>query len=124
MLRFSEVNASASAVADPVRREILTLLTNGPLPAGEIASRFTISRPAISRHLRVLREGQLVVAEERGRERLYSLDARPLAELDGWLQGFRAFWDQRLDDLEAEVARAGRERRRTPIRSTHGRSSR
>ena len=66
------------AIADPVRREILALLRGGPMPAGAIADRFAISRPAVSRHLRVLREAGLVVDTPQGRERVYRLDVRPL----------------------------------------------
>jgi DNA-binding transcriptional ArsR family regulator len=111
----------AAAIADPVRREILALLRSGPLPAGAIASRFAISRPAVSRHLRVLRESGLVVDRPQGRERVYRLDVTPLAELDAWLAQFRGLgglgfgagaapWDARLDALETEVHRARRDR--------------
>jgi DNA-binding transcriptional ArsR family regulator len=104
----------AAAIADPVRREILTLLRAGPLPAGAIASRFAISRPAVSRHLRVLRESGLVVDQARGRERVYRLDVAPLAELDAWLAQFRGgtAWSSRLDALETEVHRTRRDRAR------------
>jgi DNA-binding transcriptional ArsR family regulator len=114
----------AAAIADPVRREILALLRSDPLPAGVIASRFAISRPAVSRHLRVLRESGLVVDRAQGRERVYRLDVTPLAELDAWLAQFRglgglgglgigagaAQWGARLDALETEVHRARRDR--------------
>ena len=107
----------AAAIADPVRREILTLLRGGPLAAGAIASRFAISRPAVSRHLRVLRQSGLVVDEPRGRERVYRLDVTPLAELDAWLEQFRGaggagVWSSRLDALETEVHRTRRDRAR------------
>lgn len=115
----------AAAIADPVRREILSLLRRGPLPAGAIASRFTISRPAVSRHLRVLREAGLVVDRPQGRERVYRLEAGPLAELDAWLAPFRGGWAGRLgagleaglDALETEVHRTGRDRRARQRRS-------
>jgi DNA-binding transcriptional ArsR family regulator len=116
-----DVDAAAAAIADPVRREILTLLQAGPLPAGAIASRFAISRPAVSRHLRVLRESGLVVDQPRGRERVYRLDVTPLAGLDDWLAQFRSSgrsggskWSSRLDALETEVHRARRDRARRP----------
>ena len=113
-----DVDNAAGAIADPVRREILTLLRDGPLPAGAIASRFAISRPAVSRHLRVLRESGLVVDRPRGRERVYRLDVGPLAELDAWLAQFRcpggADWSSRLDALETEVHRTRRDRARQP----------
>jgi DNA-binding transcriptional ArsR family regulator len=100
-----------AALADPVRREILSMLRHGPLTAGSIAAEFDISRPAVSRHLRVLREHGLVDDEIRGRERLYRLDVAPLARLDAWLAQFRAGWDVTLDALETEVYRTRRERR-------------
>lgn len=102
---------AAAAVADPVRREILALLRDRPRTAGDIAGRFDITRPAVSRHLRVLRESGLVSDEARGRQRVYRLDVAPLAELDAWLGGFRTLWDRRLDALETEVHRTRRERR-------------
>ena len=104
---------AATALADPVRREILVLLRGGERTAGAIAEQFTISRPAISRHLRVLREAGLVHDEARGRQRVYALDPRPLHELESWLAVFRHVWAQRLDALETEVARSRRDQRAT-----------
>ncbi|GAA2845259.1 metalloregulator ArsR/SmtB family transcription factor [Nonomuraea rubra] len=110
--RLDEV---AGAVADPVRRRILVLLRDGPLPAGEVAERFAISRPAVSRHLRVLRRSGLVRAELVGRQRLYTLDPGPFGELVAWLGPFvrPSGWEHRLDALETEVYRTRRERRTT-----------
>jgi len=105
------VDAVASAIADPVRREILLMLRAGPLSAGEIAGAFAITRPAISRHLRVLRESGLVADEARGRRRVYTLETGPLDELQAWLAGFGRGWEARLDALETEVHRARRDRR-------------
>ena len=96
----------ARAIADPVRRDILEMLRTEPRSAGAIAERFSISRPAVSRHLRVLRESELVRADAVGRERVYALDPAPLAELDRWLEPFRDRWSQRLDALDTEVRRA------------------
>lgn len=104
---------AASAIADPVRRQILELLHRRPRTAGQLASEFAISRPAVSRHLRVLREAGLATAQTRGRERVYVLDVAPLAELDVWLGRFRDGWAGRLDALDTEVRRTRRERRRT-----------
>ena len=103
----------AAAIADPVRRAILEMLREQRLPAGEIAGRFTVSRPAISRHLRVLRESGLVRDTLTGRQRLYELDPSPLASLTQWLSQFApaADWEHRLDALETEVYRTRRERR-------------
>ncbi|MBM7775011.1 DNA-binding transcriptional ArsR family regulator [Actinokineospora baliensis] len=102
----------AAAIADPVRREILLLLRDGRLPAGAIAGRFEISRPAVSRHLRVLRTAGLVHDEVVGRQRLYELRTAPLDELTRWLRGFDqdSGWAARMAALDTEVRRARRDR--------------
>ncbi len=96
------------ALADSTRREIVELLAARDLNAGEIAAHFDVSRPAVSRHLRVLREHGLVHARSEGRERIYALDSAPLRELDAWLAHYRAFWTNRLDALDTEVKRRRR----------------
>ncbi|GAA1033779.1 hypothetical protein GCM10009557_36610 [Virgisporangium ochraceum] len=103
----------AGAIADPVRREILQMLHGERLSAGEIADRFDISRPAVSRHLRVLREAGLVRDTVDGRHRVYTLVTGPLAELAGWLERLTApsAWERAFDALETEVYRTRRERR-------------
>jgi DNA-binding transcriptional ArsR family regulator len=101
----------AFAIADSVRRDILMMLRHGVMSAGEISDRFEISRPAVSRHLRVLRECGLVVDEVHGRERLYRLDTGPLAPLEVWLAELHDRWSGALDALETEVYRTRRERR-------------
>ena len=103
-----------AAIADPVRREIMGLLRSRTMTAGEIAECFDISRPAISRHLRVLRECGLVVDELRGRRRLYRLETAPLVELEAWLAQFHDRWSGPLDALETEVYRTRRDRRASP----------
>jgi DNA-binding transcriptional ArsR family regulator len=107
------VDEVAAAIADPVRRDILVMLRGQRLAAGEIADRFEISRPAVSRHLRVLRESGLVRDTLVGRQRLYELDASHFTGLIEWLGQFtRATgWERHLDALETEVYRARRERR-------------
>lgn len=108
----------AAAIADPVRRQILILLRERVMSAGEIAGRFTISRPAVSRHLRVLRESGLVVDEVRGRRRLYRLELSGLEPLEEWLAELRRErWTGPLDALETEVYRTRRERRAAPTPS-------
>ena len=104
----------AAAIADPVRRDILVMLRDQRLAAGQIADRFAISRPAVSRHLRVLRESGLVRDTLVGRQRFYELDASRFAGLIEWLDQFSqtAGWERRLDALETEVYRTRRERRR------------
>src|SRR3954468_5297867 len=95
----------ARAIADPVRRGILVMLRDEPLAAGDIAGRFAMSRPAVSRHLRVLRESGLVRDTLVGRRRFYELDTVRFAELIEWLGQFAPAtgWDRRLDALETEV---------------------
>ena len=100
------------ALADPTRRRIVELLAAGELEAGAIAGRFDVSRPAVSRHLRVLREAGLVRSRPAAQRRLYSLDPTPLAELDEWLGRYRQFWSQRLDALETELRRGRRKEQR------------
>ncbi len=102
-----------AALADPTRRRILELLVDGEVTAGELSDEFDVSRPAVSRHLRVLREAGLVHSRVDGQRRVYTLDARPLAELDAWLAPYRRFWAQRLDALDTEIRRGRRNRRTT-----------
>jgi DNA-binding transcriptional ArsR family regulator len=99
-----------AALADPTRREIVALLAGGEQAAGQLAERFPVSRPAISRHLRVLREAGLVRVRVEGQRRVYTLDPRPLSELDAWLTPYRRLWAQRLDALDTEIARGRRAR--------------
>jgi DNA-binding transcriptional ArsR family regulator len=101
------VNALA-ALADPTRRRIVELLAEHELSAGEIASHFETARPGVSRHLRVLREHGLVHARSEQQRRLYSLDPRPLEELDAWLDHYGEFWRSRLAALDTELERQGR----------------
>ena len=97
-----------AALADPTRRRIVELLAERERDAGEIGSHFAISQPAVSRHLRVLREGGLVRVRPQAQRRLYSLDPGPLEELDAWLARYRGFWQQRLDALDTQLRRARR----------------
>lgn len=96
------------ALVDPTRRRIVELLADGERSAGALASEFQTSRPAVSRHLRVLRELGLVHARGVGTRQLYSLDPAPLAELDDWLARYRGFWTNRLDALDTEIRRRRR----------------
>ncbi len=101
-----------SALADPVRRAILETLNAKPLTAGQLADRFPISRPAVSRHLKVLRQAGLVSVTTSGRTRMYRVEPGPLAEIEGWLVQYRETWSSRFDALETEVFRTRRERER------------
>jgi DNA-binding transcriptional ArsR family regulator len=98
------VQAVATAVADPIRRRVLELVRDRELPAGELAAQFEVSRPAVSRHLRVLREAGLVHERRDGRLRLYRADPAPLGELRGWLE---SYWDERLDALRSLAEERG-----------------
>jgi DNA-binding transcriptional ArsR family regulator len=91
------------AIADPTRRAILDRLRAGPANAGSLAADFRQSRPAISKHLRVLRRSRLVVDHHVGRERLYVLDPAPLQSVAGWLEGYRMFWKSSLDRLKRNL---------------------
>ena len=97
------------AIADPTRRAILDRLRGGSAPVSELASGFAISRPAVSRHLRVLREARLVRERrggEDGRQRLYELTPSPLREIARWTAGYERFWPTHLERLKRHVERS------------------
>lgn len=104
------MDAVLQALSDPSRRTVLDTLASGPATAGELAALLPIARPGVSRHLRVLREAGLIEARRQAQRRIYSLRPEPLAEVDEWLGRYRALWEQRLDALQAEIARGKRER--------------
>ncbi len=101
-----------TALADPTRRQIVELLTQQELPAGEIAERFDVSAPAISQHLKVLRGAGLVSVRADAQRRIYGIDPAGFAELDRWLSRVKRFWEPKLDVLELELRKAGAPRRR------------
>jgi DNA-binding transcriptional ArsR family regulator len=113
------VDAVAQALADPIRRDILRMVRDRGVTAGAIASAFSVSRPAVSRHLRVLREAGLVRDQLQGRERVYQIELSALAALEDFLQELRATvaneWERRFMALETEVHRVRRQRKRTPV---------
>lgn len=104
-------------LGDPVRRRLLELLADGERSAGDLAAtvgaEFGISQPAVSQHLRLLRENGFARVRAEGTRRLYAVDAAPLRDVDVWLDRFRRFWDQHLDALATELARGRRARRAT-----------
>jgi DNA-binding transcriptional ArsR family regulator len=109
------MDSTIQALADPTRREILRMVRDTPLSAGAIAGAFAVSRPAISRHLRVLREAGLVREKALGRERLYRLEPAPLARVEAFVaelrisrEAERAAWERRFMSLETEVHRTRR----------------
>jgi DNA-binding transcriptional ArsR family regulator len=97
------VEAVFSALADPTRRAVLDLLRQERLPAGRIAEAFPVSRPAISKHLRLLRTAHLVQERREGRYRFYQLNPNPLKAVDSWLNQYRVFWETSLTGLKAFV---------------------
>jgi DNA-binding transcriptional ArsR family regulator len=107
-------------LGDPVRRRILELLASGEQSSGAITevvrSEFGISQPAVSQHLRVLREAGFATVRAEGARRLYAVDPVPLRDVDAWLDRFRAFWTPHLEALETEIARGRRQRRRQATR--------
>jgi DNA-binding transcriptional ArsR family regulator len=88
------------AISDPTRRAILDRLRSGPVPVNALASDFAQSRPAISKHLRVLRSAKLVGEERVGRERVYHLQPAALQQVHSWIEGYRAFWQMNLGSLK------------------------
>src|SRR5438105_12483161 len=96
-------DAAFNALADPTRRAVLDLLRAGIRPAGEIARAFPVSRPAISKHLRILRRAHLVEERREGRNRLYQLNPEPLKAVDSWLEQYRSFWSASLANLKEFV---------------------
>jgi DNA-binding transcriptional ArsR family regulator len=114
--RLGDVHA-LDILGDPVRRRILELLATGEHPAGAvveaISAEFGISQPAVSQHLRVLRESGFATVRAAGTRRLYAVDPAPLQEVDRWLDQFRQYWSSRLDALGTELARGRRARRQS-----------
>lgn len=111
--------AAFSALADPTRRAVLDLLRAGTRPAGEIARAFPVSRPAISKHLKILRRAHLVEERREGRHRLYQLNPEPLKAVDTWLEEYRSFWSANLSSLKSFVeAEYEKEARATKERAT------
>ncbi|MBE1876692.1 ArsR/SmtB family transcription factor [Myceligenerans pegani] len=99
-------------LGDPVRRRILELLANGEQTSGAITNviraEFGLSQPAVSQHLRVLRDSGFASVRPEGARRFYAVEPGPLSEVDAWLDRFRRFWEQRLDALDTELARGRR----------------
>lgn len=102
-------------LGDPVRRRILELLADGEQSSGEvtavISAEFGITQPAVSQHLRVLRENGFATVRPDGARRIYAVEAAPLHEVDSWLEPFRRYWAPHLAALGTEIARGKRERR-------------
>jgi DNA-binding transcriptional ArsR family regulator len=102
-MRHKQRDSVFRAIADPTRREILALLRGGQQSVGEIAGHFRTSRPAISKHLRLLRSVGLVVTDQDGTARICALNAKPLRSVNDWLRDYEAFWDENLRGLKKYV---------------------
>jgi DNA-binding transcriptional ArsR family regulator len=106
-------------LADPVRRRILELLGRGEMASGEvveaIGAEFGITQPAVSQHLKVLRESGFARVRAEAQRRLYTVDTVGLQAADAWVGQFRNFWEPKLDALATEIARGKRQRRRAPV---------
>ncbi len=102
-------------LGDPVRRRILELLAEGEHASGEIVeviqSEFGISQPAVSQHLKVLRESGFANVRTEGPRRIYAVDAAPLKQVDEWVERFLGFWEVKLDALATEIARGKKKRK-------------
>lgn len=93
------------AIADPTRREIIHLLASGPLPVNDVAEKFQISRPAVSKHLKVLNESGLVVIRQNGRQRYCYAELKELKKVSDWANRYHSFWSDKLDTLERVLRR-------------------
>ncbi len=102
-------------LGDPVRRRILELLAEGERSSGEVADvirrEFSITQAAVSQHLKVLRDSHFASVRIDGARRIYAVDAKPLKDVDAWLERFRRFWEPKLDALATEIARGKRKRK-------------
>lgn len=123
-MAVDQLDAVFGALADPTRRAILTRLTQGEASVAEIAAPFTVSQPAISRHLKVLEEAGLISRSRRATARLSHLEAEPLREATEWLTGYREFWDESYERLDALLAALQHQRTVRPDRGdTTGRGT-
>jgi DNA-binding transcriptional ArsR family regulator len=99
------MHAALQALSEPHRMAILSMLADGERPAGDFVDALPIAQPTVSKHLSVLREAGLVTVRKDAQRRMYSLNPKPLAELDAWLARYRVFWTGKLDALEAHLDR-------------------
>ena len=111
-VRRKRSNAVFRAIADPTRREILRLLRGGQHTVGEIAANFRTSRPAISKHLRLLRCAGLVITQKHGTARICGLNAKPLRSVGVWLRDYEAFWGESMRSLKNYIEENERHERR------------
>jgi DNA-binding transcriptional ArsR family regulator len=93
------------AIADPTRREIINIISRGSLNLNSVAGNFTISRPAISKHIKILTECGLIIMKQKGRERYCEANLTSLNEVSIWIEQYRIFWTKKLDALERHLAK-------------------
>jgi len=117
-------DAAFQALADPTRRAVLDLLRDGRQPAGLIAEVFPVSRPAVSKHLRLLRRANLVREHRSGRHRLYEINPEPLKAVDQWLARYRVFWETKLSNLKTFIESQDETRPRAAKRGARSTSRR
>jgi len=122
MARAATTSDAFNAVAEPQRREILTLLMGRERPVNELARALRITQPRTSKHLRVLREVGLVRVREAGQQRLYGLDARGLRPMHDWVAGFERYWNERFDLLN-EYVKERKAKERQKEKPDHGKRS-
>ncbi len=103
MIQSASAQPVFRALADPTRREIISMLAAGARPVGDITAAFDITRPAIAKHLRILEQGGLITVEVKGRERINRLNPQALKTASDWLNYFEEFWDERLAKLKQVV---------------------
>ena len=103
MIPFDNHQPVFRALADPTRRAIIAMLADGARPVGDIAAEFDMTRPAVAKHLAILKEGGVVTTEKKGRERINRLNPEALKSAADWLRYFDRFWDDRLAKLKTEV---------------------
>ena len=114
MVTQTATRTAFEAIADPTRRKILDLVRSREMRAGDLAARFPVSRPAIAKHVRVLREAGLLRERRVATQRFYSLEPKALQAVDEWLAPYRLFWAARLMDLKRVVEDAEKEKRKKP----------
>lgn len=111
------------AIADPTRREIINRISEGPLNLNAVAEKFDISRPAISKHIKILTECGLVIIEQKGRERYCQVNFQPLADVSEWIEPYREFWTKKLNALDNFLQnKTGTKHRRAVVKGTSPRN--
>jgi DNA-binding transcriptional ArsR family regulator len=103
------------AIADPTRREIISILTTSDLSMNDIAARFAMSRPAVAKHIKILTESGLILVVQQGRERICVLQAEPLHDVHQWVQQYEAFWQKKLQNLATFLEQTSVSHKKSPL---------